>query len=97
MADNVEEICIANEYNLRNKGASISIASPSTSTNTSPTSKYPTTFNMPKLDYNVVKDLKKTKENISIYQLCKITQQLDILLKVVNGLPSDKGRAIVIE
>jgi hypothetical protein len=33
------------------------------------------------MEYNVVKDLKKIKSNISILDICKISQQCKLLLK----------------
>jgi len=41
-----------------------------------------------KLDYDVVEDLKKMKANITIFELCKITQlreQLRDALKTIQG------------
>jgi hypothetical protein len=34
----------------------------------------------PKLDYNIVKDLKKLKANVSFMDMCRIPQQKDFLL-----------------
>jgi hypothetical protein len=37
-----------------------------------------------KLDYNVVEDLKKLKDNISVMDLCRIPQQKDLLLQALD-------------
>jgi hypothetical protein len=39
----------------------------------------------PKLDYNVVEDLKKLKANISVMDICRIPQQKDFLLQALNS------------
>jgi hypothetical protein len=40
----------------------------------------------PKLDYNVVEDLKKLKANISVMDICRIPQQKDFLLQALNSV-----------
>jgi hypothetical protein len=51
----------------------------------------------PKMDYNMIEDLKKLKANISVMDICRIPQQKDFLLQalksVVNPTTStDQGR-----
>ena len=86
----MEEACVGNNYNFQSKGAPKTNDSPSTlkmSTKNTPTGKNPTTAQPTtsmdltqkilgdlKLDYDVVEDLKKMKENIIVFELCKITQ-----------------------
>jgi hypothetical protein len=33
------------------------------------------------MDYNVIEDMKKTKENVSIFDICNIPQQRDLILQ----------------
>jgi hypothetical protein len=40
----------------------------------------------PKLDYNIVEDLKKLKANISIMDMCRIPQQKDSLLQALRSI-----------
>jgi ribonuclease HI len=40
----------------------------------------------PKLDYNVVEDLKKLRVNISVMDMCRIPQQKDFLLQALNSV-----------
>jgi hypothetical protein len=40
----------------------------------------------PKLDYNVVEDLKKLKANISVMDICRIPQQKDFLLQALKSV-----------
>jgi hypothetical protein len=40
----------------------------------------------PKLDYNVVEDLKKLRANISVMDICRIPQQKDFLLQALNSV-----------
>jgi ribonuclease HI len=40
----------------------------------------------PKLDYNVVEDLKKLKANISVMDVCRIPQQKDLLLQALSSV-----------
>jgi hypothetical protein len=40
----------------------------------------------PKLDYNVVEDLKKLKANISVMDICRIPQQKEFLLQALNSV-----------
>jgi hypothetical protein len=40
----------------------------------------------PKLDYNIVEDLKKLKENISVMDICRIPQQKDFLLQALKSV-----------
>jgi hypothetical protein len=42
------------------------------------------THDSPKLDYNVVEDLKKLKANVSIMDICRIPQQKDLLLQALS-------------
>jgi hypothetical protein len=42
------------------------------------------TWESPKVDYNVVKDLKKLKANIFVMDMCKIPQQKDFLLQALS-------------
>jgi hypothetical protein len=44
------------------------------------------------MEYNVVEDLKKIKENISIMDLCKISQQCKLL---VNALRDEKDQPLI--
>ena len=39
-----------------------------------------------KLDYSVVEDLKKMKENITMFELCKITQLMEQLREVLQHI-----------
>ena len=39
-----------------------------------------------KLDYSVVEDLKKMKENITVFELCKITQLREQLREVLQHI-----------
>ena len=43
-----------------------------------------------KLDYSVVEDLKKMKENISVFELCKITQLREQLWEVLQHIQAPK-------
>ena len=68
---------------------------PSDSTNTSfPLYK---SVSLPTLDYNIVEDMKKTRENISLYELTKLMGQRDIILRALgqtsidNVASSNKG------
>jgi hypothetical protein len=36
------------------------------------------------MDYNVVEDLKKMKDNVSIMDMCRIHQQKDFLLQALK-------------
>ena len=38
------------------------------------------------MDYDVVEDLKKVKENASLFKMCKVPQQKEILLKALEAL-----------
>jgi hypothetical protein len=40
----------------------------------------------PKLDYNIVEDLKKLKANISVMDMCRIPQQKDFLLQALKSV-----------
>jgi ribonuclease HI len=40
----------------------------------------------PKLDYNVVEDLKKMKANVSVMDMCRIPQQKDFLLQALKSI-----------
>jgi hypothetical protein len=40
----------------------------------------------PKLDYNIVEDLKKLKASISVMDICRIPQQKDFLLQALNSV-----------
>jgi hypothetical protein len=42
------------------------------------------THDSPKLDYNVVEDLKKLKANISVMDICRIPQQKDLMLQALS-------------
>jgi hypothetical protein len=44
------------------------------------------TQDSPKLEYNVVKYLKKLKANISVMDVCRIPQQKDFLLQALNSV-----------
>ena len=45
------------------------------------------------VDYDVVEDLKKVKANVSLFEMCKVSQQKERLLKVLEAsdkkLPAD--------
>ena len=47
----------------------------------------------PQMDYDIVEDIKKKKANISLFEMCKVPQQKEILLKSLEasdeGLPTD--------
>jgi hypothetical protein len=40
----------------------------------------------PKLDYNIVEDLKKLKANILVMDMCRIPQQKDFLLQALKSV-----------
>jgi hypothetical protein len=42
------------------------------------------TWEMPKIDYNVVEDLKKMKDNVFFMDMCRIPQQKDFLLQALK-------------
>jgi hypothetical protein len=44
------------------------------------------THDYPKLDYNVVEDLKNLKANLSVMDICRIPQQKDLLLQALNSV-----------
>jgi hypothetical protein len=44
------------------------------------------TRELPKLDYNIVEDLKKLRDNISVMDICTIPQQKDFLLQTLNSV-----------
>jgi hypothetical protein len=44
------------------------------------------TWEAPKIDYNVVEDLKKMKANVSIMDMCRIPQQNDFLLQALKSI-----------
>jgi hypothetical protein len=44
------------------------------------------THDSPKLDYNVVEDLKKLKANVSVMDICRIPQQKDLLLQALSSV-----------
>jgi hypothetical protein len=51
----------------------------------------------PKLDYNIVEDLKKLKANISVMDICRIPQQKDFMLQALKSVENlatstDQGR-----
>ena len=39
-----------------------------------------------KMDYDVVEDIKKVKENISLFEMCNVPQQKEKLLKALEKL-----------
>ncbi len=41
-------------------------------------------MSLPSLDYNIIEDMKKTRANISLYELTKITGQWELLLRVLG-------------
>jgi len=44
------------------------------------------TYDSPKLDYNVVEDLKKLKANVSVMDICRIPQQKDLMLQALSSV-----------
>ena len=40
------------------------------------------------MDYNIIEDMKKTRENISLFELNKLKHQQKLLLKELNAIPS---------
>lgn len=40
------------------------------------------------MDYNIIEDMKKTKENITMFKLSKLKHQHKLLLKELNDVPS---------
>ena len=40
----------------------------------------------PQMDYDIVEDIKKVKENISLFEMCKMPQQKERLLKALEAL-----------
>jgi len=48
-----------------------------------------TSVNLPHLDYNIVDDMKKTRANISLFELAKIQSQRDILLRALGQTSID--------
>jgi hypothetical protein len=42
----------------------------------------------PKLDYNIVEDLKKLKANVSVMDMCRIPQQKDFMLQALKSILS---------
>jgi hypothetical protein len=46
------------------------------------------TCESPKLDYNIVEDLKNLNVNVSIMDLCRIPQQKDFILQALNSIES---------
>ena len=47
----------------------------------------------PNMDYDIVEDIKKVRANISLFEMCKVSQQKENLLKSLEaweeGLPTD--------
>jgi hypothetical protein len=50
------------------------------------------TQEFPKLDYNIVEDLKKLKANISVMEICRIPQQKDFLLQALKSIENPMKR-----
>lgn len=42
------------------------------------------------MDYNIIEVMKKTRENISIFELSKLKHQQKLLLKELNVVPSSR-------
>jgi hypothetical protein len=49
------------------------------------------------LEYNIIEDLKKTKANISLYDICALPQQRDLILDTFNPNNSQKKTIVVID
>ena len=47
-----------------------------------------------KLDYDVVEDLNKMKENIAVFELCKITQSREQLRDALQHIQGPQGVVI---
>ena len=47
----------------------------------------------PQMDYDIMEDIKKIKENVSLFEMCKVPQQKERLLKALEAsherLPTD--------
>ena len=47
----------------------------------------------PQMDYDIMEDIKKTRANISLFEMCKVSQQKEIFLKALEAseerLPTD--------
>jgi len=55
--------------------------------NTSQTNKNLSKSEIYSLEYNIIEDLKETKANISVYDICALPQQYDLILDTFN--PND--------
>lgn len=69
-----------------NKATTISSQNQPSSSNLPSTSK--TLVVSDSMDYNIIKDMKKTKENITMFELSKLKHLQKILLKELNFIPS---------
>lgn len=49
------------------------------------------------IEYNIVEDMKKIKENISLHEMTKLKQQQKILLRELKAIPAEPIQPLVIE
>jgi hypothetical protein len=49
------------------------------------------------LDYNVIEDMKKTKSNISMFDICSLPQQRELLHDAFNPDDAQKRSIVVTE
>jgi hypothetical protein len=65
--------------------------------NTSQENKTPNRYETHALEYNVIEDLKKTKANISLYDICALPQQRDLILDTFKSTNPQKNIVVVME
>jgi hypothetical protein len=49
------------------------------------------------LDYNVIEDMKKTKANISMFDICSLTQQHELLHDAFKPHDTQKGTVLLLK
>lgn len=64
------------------------------STSTDPPSSSKTLVVSDSMDYNIIEDMKKTKANISLFELSKLKHQQKLILKELNDVPSSPFQAL---
>lgn len=90
------------DYNLRSKGLVPSTSSPTQpvappkNTTVSAQPKKTTVSSTPLLamEYNVMEDMKKTKVNVFMYDICSIPQQRKLLLNTFSRPPDPLQRTV---
>jgi hypothetical protein len=70
---------------------------PKSTPNTSKKKNFRNSSTTQSMEYNVIEDMKNTKENVSMYDICTLPQQRDLIMNTFKSLPVHNRKPLLLD